>query len=233
MWSVKTYDAADLRRMCSDGFDAIVEVQGAVGCDKPVISFAAQLPCCWLHVVVRREEEKRSRLDTFDHVDRTVRQDTEWITDMDRCYSTVFKVEDKTGSTLVYPEGADIETTKIFDGVVTRDESWLEKLLSGHAGSYHCDRRGVPPDRLRVCARAGLARWQRKRNDPLPGAGLHRSGQAPLRHKPQDRKRANELPADHRQSVLLVRGCCAARRRGLPAGGPRDHPRPQGIVPQL
>ena len=137
MWCVQTYDAVDLKRLCMDGFDAVVEVQGAVSCDKPILSFVGQVPCCWLRVKVRREESKNPGLvDMF--TDQTkVPADTNWVTEMDRIYSGLFKVEDKTGYTLVNPEGADVETIELFNGVVTRGESWLERLITPGAGRYH------------------------------------------------------------------------------------------------
>jgi hypothetical protein len=62
MWSVQTYEATELKRLCTDDFDAIVEVQGAVSCDKPVLSPVGQVPCCWLRVRVRREQSKNGNL---------------------------------------------------------------------------------------------------------------------------------------------------------------------------
>lgn len=44
MWAVDTYDARELRRMCSGGFRATVEVQGNVTCDKPVTAPASTSP---------------------------------------------------------------------------------------------------------------------------------------------------------------------------------------------
>lgn len=136
MWAVKTYEAAELKGLCEGGFDATVEVQGVVSCDKPLTSFATGVPCCWFHIKVRREAEKSSLADVVAD-QRTVGPDANWVTDMDRCYSAVFKVEDKTGYTLVDPEGADIESITAFDGIVTRAQPWFEHLVSGNSGRYH------------------------------------------------------------------------------------------------
>lgn len=137
MWAVKTYSAAELRGLCKGDFDAIVEVEGAVSCDKPLTSFVTGIPCCWLHVKVTREQERRGGLISAITSDSKTVHDTEWLTEMDRTHSAIFKVEDKTGYTLVNPEGADIEATKVFDGVVTKDVSWLERLLTPASGRYH------------------------------------------------------------------------------------------------
>ena len=137
MWSVKTYESTELKRMCADGFNAVVEVQGAVSCDKPVLSPVGQVPCCWLRVKVRREQgQSNSIVGALAEVSAAVLE-TNWITEMDRTYSAIFKVEDKTGYTLVNPECADVETIKLFDGVVTRGDSWLERLITPGAGRYH------------------------------------------------------------------------------------------------
>lgn len=136
MWAVKTYEAAELKRMCRDGFDATVEIQGAVTCDQPIISLAAQIPCCWYHIKVCQEQEKNSLADVAQADSRIVSGD-DWVHDMDSCQSTLFKIEDRTGFTLVNPQGADIDTITVFDGVVTRDEPWFEKLMSGRSGRYH------------------------------------------------------------------------------------------------
>lgn len=132
MWSVKTYEAAELKRMCADGFDAVVEVQGAVSCDRPVLSPVGQVPCCWLRVKVRREEGQSTNLSQV-----VAEAASNWVTEMDRTYCALFKVEDKTGYTLVHPESAELETIKLFDGVVTRGESWLEQLIVPGGGRYH------------------------------------------------------------------------------------------------
>lgn len=139
MWSVQTYDSTELKRMCRDGFDAIVEVQGAVACDKPITSPVSKLPCCWYHIKVRRQEEDRygSIDDIFHEAKHISSADAGWITEMDQTYAAIFKVEDKTGYTLVDPTGADVEAIEVFNGIVKRDTSWLEAFISSNAGKYH------------------------------------------------------------------------------------------------
>ena len=107
MWAVKTYAARDLRLMCSGGFKAIVKVEGIIECDDPLISPAGKTPCCRYHLKIEWEEPNNEnegrRLITYEETK-----------------STIFKVNDETGFTLVYPEGAEIDTVEDYFDTVNR-----------------------------------------------------------------------------------------------------------------
>ena len=56
MWAVDTYSAKDLRRLVKGDFEATVEVQGTVSCENPIVSLAANIPCCYYHTSVERQD---------------------------------------------------------------------------------------------------------------------------------------------------------------------------------
>lgn len=140
LWAVDTYDARELRRMCSGGFDATVEVQGEVSCDQPIISLAAQTPCCWFRTVVEREERKtRTVTETDARGNRTTRTETyyEWETTFDRTQCVVFKVHDPTGFTLVDPERAAIDSERVVRKTVRHREPWFgPEVRHSDTGKY-------------------------------------------------------------------------------------------------
>lgn len=140
MWAVDTYDARELRLMCKDNFNAIVEVDGIISCDAPITSLHSQFPCCWFRTIVKRESEKHHSITITDsngheHVQAEV--STDWKTIFDHTFTTIFKVNDQTGYTLVDPEKADIESEKISDTIVDGPEPWFYDigLASPHAKS--------------------------------------------------------------------------------------------------
>lgn len=128
LWAVDTYEARELRRMCSGGFDATVEVQGQVSCDNPIISLAARVPCCWFRTQVEREDRRTRTVTKRDSEGRTTtRTETYyvWVTDFDEAYYTTFKVHDATGYTLVDPQNADIDTQKVYEDTIHHREDWF------------------------------------------------------------------------------------------------------------
>jgi len=123
--TVHSYDASELRRMCSDNFNAIVEVQGEVSCDKPVIAPTMKVECCWCKTVIEREvRESRGRAS--------------WESVSENTLSAVFKITDGTGHVLVYPEQADIEAEKPYRIIVDNNDSILDSLA--HLFSYETGR---------------------------------------------------------------------------------------------
>lgn len=130
MWAVDTYPSDELRRMCSGGFDAVVEVQGRVSCDQPVVSPAAGLECCWCRTRVESEQTKVS----YRRGERITR--TEWETEYDKTLSAVFKVHDDKGYTLVNPMNSMIDSEEPFR-IVTEDRSpWFENVGFSDTGRY-------------------------------------------------------------------------------------------------
>ncbi len=130
MWAVDTYDARELRRMCSGGFRATVEVQGNVTCDQPVIAPASKFPCCWCRTIVERQE-------TQVRASRTgIRTEHVWIKEYDFTIFAIFKVNDSTGYTLVNPLGADIETEAPYKLVTNEHEPWFTGVGYSDTGMY-------------------------------------------------------------------------------------------------
>jgi len=119
MWVVDTYDATELRRMCSGGFNATVEVEGQASCDIPLIAPASKFPCCWCRTRVDREVE------SVRYSRSGVRTEHIWHTDYDRTLTSIFKVNDKTGFTLVDPTDADIDTEAPYTLITTEREPWF------------------------------------------------------------------------------------------------------------
>lgn len=119
MWAVDMYTASELRKMCSDGFRATVEVQGNITCDTPVMAPASNLPCCWCRTRVDREDEY---VVMTKYGPQTQRR---WEAAYDHTLTTLFKVNDVSGWTFVEPTNADIDTEDPFETVVMAREPWF------------------------------------------------------------------------------------------------------------
>lgn len=119
LWAVDTYDAAELRKMCSGGFNAVVEVQGKVSCEAPLTAPASQFPCCWCRTRVDREVER------VEYSRSGARTERSWQTDYDKTLTTIFKVNDSTGFTLVDPTNARIDTETPYTLITTEREPWF------------------------------------------------------------------------------------------------------------
>ncbi|MHB1000210.1 MAG: GIDE domain-containing protein [Armatimonadota bacterium] len=130
MWAVDTYNAKDLRRMCSGEFNAMVEVEGKVTCDEPITSLAGQLPCCWYHTKVEREVRRTH------HTKNGTQTTTDWQTAFELTNSTIFKVNDDTGYTLIDPTNADIDSENALSKVVCNRESWFDNASWSDTGRY-------------------------------------------------------------------------------------------------
>lgn len=144
IWAVDTYEAKELARMCTDGFEATVEVQGEVSCDEPLISLAAEVPCCWYNTRVEREVRK-----TETHTDSDGKTHTEtryeWETEMNVTNAAVFNVTDKTGVTRVYPAGAEIDSESVCSTVVYEYLPWFEGVLMSDTGKYRINESAFRP----------------------------------------------------------------------------------------
>lgn len=122
MWAVDTYQAAELRRMCSGGFNAVVEVQGNATCDQPITSPAAHVECAWCRTKIYLER-KGSKGSTY------------WSLQSDKTLYTLFKVHDETGYVLVDPVNSDIDTNEPYE-IITEGRPWFENILSSDTGRY-------------------------------------------------------------------------------------------------
>jgi len=135
MWAVDTYSAKDLQRLVKGGFEATVEVQGTVSCENPIVSLAANIPCCFFHTTVARQD-RRTRIVKSGSGTRTQIYYV-WDEEMDAKKSTLFKVRDKTGDTFVDPARASIDTETVFDEVVRHRELWFgQSVRSSDTGRY-------------------------------------------------------------------------------------------------
>jgi len=139
MWAVDTYSAKDLRRLVKGAFEATVEVQGTVFCEKPVVSIAAKVPCCYFHTSVARQDRRTRTVTSGSGSSRRTRTETYyvWVEEMDEKKSTLFKVRDKTGDTFVDPTRASIDTETVLDMIVRHKELWFEqKVRNSDTGKY-------------------------------------------------------------------------------------------------
>jgi len=146
---VDTYTAKDLRRLVKHMFDATVEVEGTVSCDNPVISLAARIPCCYVNTTVSRQERKTRMMTERGSDGRSyTREETyfEWTVGLNEKDSTIFKVQDETGYTLVNPTKAHIDLETIYDEQVPHREPWFENKV-GHSdtGLYKIQERAFLP----------------------------------------------------------------------------------------
>ena len=149
MWAVDTHTAKDLRCLVKHRFDATVEVEGEVSCDKPVVSMAARVPCCYVHTTVSRQERKTRMVSERSSDGKSYsRQETyyEWTVDLNEKDSTVFKVQDKTGFTLVDPTKARIDLETIYEEQVPHREPWFENSVGqSDTGLYKIQERAFLP----------------------------------------------------------------------------------------
>jgi hypothetical protein len=149
MWAVDTYTARDLRRLVKHRFDATVEVEGTVTCDRPVYSLAAKVPCCYSHTVVSRQERKTRMVTERSSDGRSYSREEayyEWTVGLDETFSAVFKVHDKTGYTLVDPAKAHIDLETVYDSEISRYEPWFEqKVDRSDTGLYKIHEKAFLP----------------------------------------------------------------------------------------
>lgn len=150
LWAVDTYSADELRKMVKGQFDATVEVEGTVSCEQPIISPAANIPCCWVNTTVAREEMRTRTVTETDSQGRThTRTETyyEWVTDYNETVSTIFKVTDTTGYTLVDPQGAEIDTQCVRNEIIHHREEWFNPYVRySDTGKYRVVESIFAPD---------------------------------------------------------------------------------------
>ena len=130
MWAVDTYTTRELRRMCSGGFNAVVEVQGDVTCDHPLTAPASTFPCVWCRTKVERET---TRVRTTRYGAQT---EHAWEVGYDHTITAIFKVNDETGYTLVDPTNADIQTDSPYVLMTDKIEPWFAEVGYSDTGQY-------------------------------------------------------------------------------------------------
>jgi len=135
MWAVDLYSAKDLRRMVKGGFDAIVEVQGTISCENPILSLAANIPCCYCETSVERQD-RRTRVVKSGSGTR-VQTSYVWEMEINEKKSALFKVQDKTGDTLVDPAKATVDTETEVNKIVSSRELWFDHRVGpSDTGKY-------------------------------------------------------------------------------------------------
>jgi len=130
IWAVDTYRASELRKMCSDGFNAVVEVEGNISCENPITAPVSHFPCVWCRTTVERQmAESAGRGSAASR--RLV-----WREGYDTTLTTVFKVVDETGYTLVDPNSAEIETEKPYQIITDERQPWFDIIGFSDTGFY-------------------------------------------------------------------------------------------------
>jgi hypothetical protein len=149
MWAVDTYTARELRRMVKGHFDATVEVEGTISCDKPLISLAAGIPSCYYKTTVFLEKKKarevREKDSTGRHQTRT-EIEYDWIPENAAEEWTVFKVHDETGFTLVDPRKGSIDTESVHSAELSQRLPWFDNRIGySDTGKYRIEERALRP----------------------------------------------------------------------------------------
>lgn len=149
MWAVDTYQAKELRRMVKGHFDATVEVEGSITCDKPLLSLAAGIPSCYYKTTVFLEKKKSREVREKDDAGRSqTRTETEyrWIPETAAEEWEVFKVHDETGFTLVDPRKARIDTESVHSVELSQRLPWFESRIGySDTGKYRIEERALRP----------------------------------------------------------------------------------------
>ena len=163
MWAVHTYKAGELRKMCSSGFNAVVEVEGKISCDNPITAPASTFPCCWCRTRVERQMSEIV-MTRGGPTRRLV-----WREGCDNVLTAIFKVNDETGFTLVDPMNADIESEKPYQLVTGEREPWFEGVGYSDTGTYRITEEiFVPTGYVYVLGEASCAG-----EGPMPDALIH------------------------------------------------------------
>ncbi|HET6456881.1 MAG TPA: GIDE domain-containing protein [Armatimonadota bacterium] len=159
MWAVHTYKAGELRKMCSSGFNAIVEVEGTIACESPISAPGSKLPCAWCRTIVERQVSTSSGSG----------KQHSWKKDYDNVLSTLFKVKDETGYTLVDPTNAEIEAEKPYQLVTSEREPWFTSVGYSDTGFYRITEQiFVPTGYVYVLGEASCTG-----EGPMPDALIH------------------------------------------------------------
>lgn len=124
--TVHQYKTMELRRLCSDGFNAVVDIEGQVSCDAPLQAPLSGFDCCWYRIKIEREQEHSSK-DGTEH---------NWEVCSDKAVSTIFRLSDETGYVLVDPERADIQAEEPTVDVVSTYLSWFFGVPMSDTGRY-------------------------------------------------------------------------------------------------
>ena len=116
-------------------FIGLVEIKGTAECEQPLTSYLAGAPCVYYAYEI---EERWSRLVTTTESDgrggtrEVTRRESGWTQVDAQTESTPFYLQDDTGSVLVRPAGARIESLGVFDRECsTWDPLYYEKGPSG------------------------------------------------------------------------------------------------------
>lgn len=203
LWAVDTYSAGELARMVKGQFDATVEVEGEISCDNPIISPAADTPCCWVNTTVAREERKTRQVTERDSDGTThTRTETyyEWITEYNQTQATQFKVTDPTGAILIDPTGARIDTQVTRSEVIHHREDWFDGQVGySDTGKYKVHESALLP--------AGYAFVLGRATEYQGGALIHAPKQGYMDPKARffviSRKTEKELASAHERAKKL------------------------------
>ena len=150
MWAVDTYTARELGRMVKGQFDATVEVEGTITCDKPLTSLAAGVPSCYYKTTVLREVKEVRQIHEKDHSRRNhtkTETDYKWIPETAAEEWAEFKVHDKTGFTIIDPKKAKIDTEPVHSAHLRQRLPWFENRIGySDTGKYKIEERALRPE---------------------------------------------------------------------------------------
>lgn len=150
MWAVDTYTAKELGRMVKGQFDATVEVEGTISCDKPLTSLAAAIPSCYYKTTVFSEKKGIRQVHEKDSSGRShtkVETEYKWIPEIAAEEWTMFKVHDKSGFTLVDPRKANIDTEPVHSADLSQRLPWFENRIGySDTGKYKIEERSLRPE---------------------------------------------------------------------------------------
>ncbi|MBW4652739.1 MAG: E3 ubiquitin ligase family protein [Kaiparowitsia implicata GSE-PSE-MK54-09C] len=91
-----------------------VKLSGEVVCDRPLISELKQAPCVFYRMSVKREYEETVTTKGSDGKStQETRRSSETVASNEQ--STPFLLRDRTGTVLVNPSGAQLDSTKLLD----------------------------------------------------------------------------------------------------------------------
>lgn|GEM_PF-2600186 len=203
LWAVDTYSAVELARMVKGQFDATVEVEGQVSCDVPVIAPATGIPCCWVKTTVAREDRRTREVTERDADGNThTRTETyyEWVTDYDETLTAQFKVTDSTGTTVVEPTRAEIDTQVTRSEIIYDRETWFAGSVGySDTGKYRVHESAFLPE--------GYAFVLGRASEHSGGALIHAPEQGYMDPKARffviSRKTEQELVASYIRSKSL------------------------------
>lgn len=128
MVATQTSPAADVASLAPGTF---VEVKGTIRCEAPLAGEFSQKPCVYFKAEIERKEVRRSG----------GKRQTHYVTEQSTERHAPFHVEDESGRVLVRGEGAEIETTLVFNEDASTGAQMVASALLTITGAGSSERR--------------------------------------------------------------------------------------------